>query len=76
MKAETQPGSIVGRYEVAQIVGVSRQGVYSVLDHADFPPPICTAGKNKAPLFYRRDVESFKRERDQAAAEQPPAAAA
>jgi hypothetical protein len=67
MKAETQPRSIVGRYEIADIVGVTRQGVASVLDHPDFPPPICSIGKNSAPLFWRKDVEGFDRERREAA---------
>lgn len=64
MKGETQPDSIVGRFEIGQIIGVSRQGVATVVDHPDFPPPICRQGKNKSPLFYRRDVEAFKAERD------------
>lgn len=68
MRAETQPGSIVGRYEIASIVGVTRQGVASVIDHPDFPQPICSIGKNAAPLFYRRDVERFAEERSAPAA--------
>jgi len=68
LKQETQPNSIVGRYEIAEICKVTRQGVASVIDHPDFPAPICTIGKNKAPLFWRRDVESFDEARRQPAA--------
>lgn len=64
MKAVTQPNAIIGRYEIAEIFGVTRQGVTSILDHPGFPAPICRQGKNKSPLFWRRDVESFKAERD------------
>lgn len=64
MKAETQPGSIVGRYELQTIFDVSRQGTASIIDHPDFPPPICSVGKSASPLFYRRDVMAFKAERD------------
>lgn len=67
MKDQTDPDSIIGRYEIAKILGVSRQGVASVLNHPDFPPPICTIGANKAPIFYRRGVESFAAEREAAA---------
>jgi hypothetical protein len=76
VRAETQPNSIVGRYEIASIVGVSRQGVASVVDHPDFPPPICFQGKHKAPLFFRRDVERFAKERSDAAEREQRAAAA
>lgn len=73
MKPETQPNAIIGRYEIAEIFGVTRQGVTSILDHPDFPAPICKQGKQKAPLFWRRDVAAFKAERDRTEA---PAAAA
>lgn len=68
MKDETQPGSIVGRYEIGQMFNVTRQGVASIVDHPDFPAPICRQGKHKAPLFWRRDVERFKVERERIAA--------
>lgn len=68
MKDETQPGSIVGRFEIGQMFDVTRQGVASVVDHPDFPAPICRQGKAKAPLFWRRDVERFKAERERIAA--------
>lgn len=68
MKGETQPDSIVGRYEIGLICNVTRQGVATLLDHPDFPAPICRQGKHKAPLFWRRDVERFKAERERAAA--------
>lgn len=68
MKEETQPDSIVGRYELQGIFGVSRQGIASIIDHPDFPPPICSVGKTLSPLFYRRDVEVFAEERRRAAA--------
>jgi hypothetical protein len=71
VKAPTQPDAIVGRYEIGQIVEVSRQGVESVVSHPDFPAPICFQGKRKAPLFWRRDVLAFKdrRDREKAAAD-------
>lgn len=75
MKAETQPESIVGRYEIGEMFGVTRQGVASILDHEDFPPPICRQGKHRAPLFWRADVERFKEDRDSAAREPQPDAA-
>lgn len=68
MKDETQPDSIVGRYEIGQMFEVSRQGVASIISHPDFPAPICSQGKHKAPLFWRRDVAAFKAERDRVAA--------
>lgn len=64
MKPETQPDSIVGRYEIGKMFTVTRQGVASIIDHPDFPAPICRQGKSKAPLFWRREVQSFKDERD------------
>lgn len=64
MKHETQPGSIVGRYEIGQMFEVSRQGTASIIDHPNFPPPICSQGKSKSPLFYHRDVAAFKAERE------------
>ena len=64
MKDPTDPLAIVSRYEIAEMVGITRQGVATVIDHADFPPPVCLIGKNQAPIFWRRDVEAFKRERD------------
>lgn len=67
VKAETQPDSIIGRYEIGLIFEVTRQGVASIIDHPDFPAPICRQGKSKAPLFFRRDVQTFKDERDAAA---------
>lgn len=76
MKAQTHPGTIVSRYEVASIVGVTRQGVASVIDHPDFPAPICTIGKNGAPLFWRAKVEKFAADRKAAAASQAPEPAA
>lgn len=75
MKAETHPDSIVGRFEIAQIVGVSRQGVATVIDHPDFPAPICGQGKHKAPLFWRHDVEVFDERRKQAQQDPAPIAA-
>lgn len=75
MKDETQPGAIVGRFEIALLVGVSRQGVASVIEDSDFPAPICKQGKNKAPLFWRRDVVAFTERRAQARRDSAPAAA-
>lgn len=75
MKDSTQPNAIIGRYEIGLICGVTRQGVASVIDHPDFPAPICLQGKNRAPLFWRRDVESFKAERERQAAAESSAAA-
>jgi predicted DNA-binding transcriptional regulator AlpA len=63
MKDETQAEAIVGRFEIAQILGISRQGVSSVIERPDFPAPICKQGKHRAPLFWRRDVEAFVAER-------------
>lgn len=74
MKGETHPGAIIGRYEIGQLFKVTRQGVASIVDHPDFPAPICRQGKNKAPLFWRRDVESFKAQRDRAEADAAAAA--
>jgi hypothetical protein len=74
VKGATQPDSIVGRYEIAKICGVTRQGVATIVDHPDFPPPICTIGKQAAPLFYRRDVERFQAERERIAAAEAAAA--
>lgn len=68
MKPSTQENSIVGRYEIGQMFGITRQGVASIIDHPDFPAPICLQGKNKAPLFWRRDVERFQAERERLAA--------
>lgn len=68
MKATTQPDAVIGRYEIGLICKVTRQGVASVIEHPDFPAPICFQGKNKAPLFWRRDVESFQAERERLAA--------
>ena len=68
MKDPTQPNAVIGRYEVGIICKVTRQGVASVIEHPDFPAPICLQGKNKAPLFWRRDVESFQAERERLAA--------
>ena len=68
MKDETQPDSIIGRFEIGQMFEVTRQGVKSIIDHPDFPAPICRQGKAKAPLFWRRDVDAFKAERDRLAA--------
>jgi hypothetical protein len=68
MKPPTQEDAVIGRFEIGQIFGVSRQGVASIIDHPDFPAPICRQGKHKAPLFWRRDVERFKGDRDRAAA--------
>jgi hypothetical protein len=65
VKPETQPRAIVGRFEIALLVGVSRQGVASVIEDPDFPAPICKQGKNKAPLFWRRDVVAFAERRAQ-----------
>lgn len=67
MKDPTQLNAIVGRFEIAEICGVTRQGVASVIEHPDFPAPICLQGKNRAPLFWRRDVESFQAERERLA---------
>lgn len=67
VKDETAPRAIVGRYEIAEICGVSRQGTAGIIDHKDFPPPICKQGKHEAPLFWRRDVESFQAERERQA---------
>jgi hypothetical protein len=72
VKEPTQPGSLAGRYKIAQIFGVSRQGTQSIIDHPDFPAPIDKEGKNESPIFWTRDVESFKAERDRTGA---PAAA-
>lgn len=68
MKNPTQPDAVIGRFEIGLICKVTRQGVASVLEHPDFPAPICLQGKNKAPLFWRRDVESFQAERERLAA--------
>lgn len=75
MKDATQPNAIIGRFEIALICEVTRQGVASVIDHPDFPAPICFQGKNLAPLFWRRDVERFKAERKRQAAGESSAAA-
>lgn len=64
MKAATQPDAVIGRYEIGLICKVTRQGVATVIEHPDFPAPICLQGKNRAPLFWRRDVESFQAERE------------
>lgn len=64
MKAETQPEAIIGRYEIGKIFEVSRQGTASIVEHPDFPAPICRQGKNKSPLFFRTDVLAFKADRD------------
>lgn len=68
MKPPTQEDAVIGRFEIGQIFGVSRQGVASIINHPDFPAPICRQGKHKAPLFWRRDVERFKSDRGRAAA--------
>lgn len=76
MKGDTQPNAIVGRYEIAELFGVTRQGVTSIIEHPDFPAPICRQGKHEAPLFWRRDVERRKADLDRAsepAAALPPA---
>lgn len=75
MKPPTQENSIIGRYEIGLICGITRQGVASLVEHPDFPAPICLQGKNRAPLFWRRDVERFKAERERQAAAESPAAA-
>lgn len=75
MRDATQPNSIVGRYEISEIFGVTRQAVASIIDHAEFPAPICRQGKHRAPLFWRRDVERFKAERERQAAAESSAAA-
>lgn len=62
MKEPTNPGQIIGRYEIAQMFGISRQAVEAKLDHPQFPPPICYQGKVQSPLFYSRDVIAFAQE--------------
>lgn len=63
MKDDTDPGSIVSRHEIAQILGVSRQALDGILAQKDFPPPIDRVGKRESPLFYRRAVEAYAKER-------------
>lgn len=64
MKEPTQDGLVIGRYEIAEIFHVSRQGTQSIIDHPEFPAPICLQGKHEVPLFWRRDVEVFRAERE------------
>lgn len=63
MKSSTQPEAIVGRFEIAAMFGVTRQATQAILEHPEFPAPICRVGKTKTPLFWTRDVERFKAER-------------
>lgn len=60
MKESTQEGAIIGRFEIAQMFGVSRQHTKAIIDDERCPPPICMIGKNRSPLFWRRDIEAFK----------------
>jgi hypothetical protein len=76
MKSATQPGAIVGRHEAAEIVGVSRQRLAVLTDgakatssraavdaDADFPAPICFIDEGARPLWWRRSVEDYARNR-------------
>jgi hypothetical protein len=72
VKDPTQPNAIIGRFEIKEIFGVSRQHTQAIIDDPRCPPPICVIGKNRSPLFWRRDIEAFKALR---AREEKPAAA-
>jgi len=75
MKDPTHPGSIVGRNEAAEICEVSRQRLSVLVDGApatasrkavepdpDFPAPICFIDSER-PLWWRRAVEDYQRNR-------------
>lgn len=65
MKAETQPDSIVTLTEAAAIIGVTRPGAGHIAEHdSTFPAPLCSISNGKTVLFWRRQIETFRDERN------------
>lgn len=75
MKAPTHPDAIVGRNEACEICEVSRQRLGVLADGApatssrkavepdpDFPAPICFIDGGR-PLWWRRAIEDYQRNR-------------
>jgi predicted DNA-binding transcriptional regulator AlpA len=54
--------ALVGAYEVAQILGVSRQRVSQLMEAEGFPEPAATLGMGS--VWLERDVEEWAEERD------------
>lgn len=76
MKDPTNPGAIVGRQEAAEVLGVSRQRLSVLTDGSkatgsrpavepdpNFPAPICSIDDGARPLWWRRAIEDYARDR-------------
>jgi hypothetical protein len=87
VKDATHPGSIVGRNEAAEICGVSRQRLAVLAEGAkasasrkavepdpDFPAPICFIDDPPRPLWWRRSMEAYDRQRKAPKQPEQPAA--
>lgn len=59
--AECMTGGYVGAYEIAQMLGVSRQRVHVLAAHKDFPRPVAVLHAGK--VWRRRDVEKWAAKR-------------
>lgn len=63
MKEPSNPGSLVTRTEIKDILGVSKARVAVLVNQADFPAPIDICEDGKRPIWLRTRIERYKANR-------------
>jgi predicted DNA-binding transcriptional regulator AlpA len=63
MKPPTDPGTLLTRKEMRQVIPLSRQRIFQITATDDFPAPVDVLDDGRMPVWNRGEVVEFWRQR-------------